>query len=496
MQAAEESLRRLGTDYIDIYYLHKEDHATPLAETVRAIGDLLRQGKIRYFGVSNYKSWRVAEICNLCDRMGIDRPIVSQPYYHALYRVAEVEQLPACAYYGLGVVSYSPLARGVLTGKYQPGAEAAEGHARGPRRQAHAADRISPRDARGRAEGEGLLRRSAASRRNHFAVAWVLNNRLISGVVAGPRTEAQWDDYVKALDFKFTQGGRGVHQRSRRHRPSGGAGLQRSGLSDRGPRGADRLMQNASTIDEAEVARFSALAEEWWDPRGKMAVLHKFNPVRLGYIRDAACKRFERDPKQLDCLKGLRILDIGCGGGILCEPLARLGANVVGADPAETNIAAAKLHAEQGGLAIDYRATTAEALADAGERFDIVLAMEVVEHVADVKLFVARCAEMVKPGGLMIAATLNRTLKSFALAIVGAEYMLRWLPRGTHQLGQVRHAGRARDRDGARGLARHRRARRDLQSARRPLAALDRHRRELHGDGGEGGVMPSLLMPG
>jgi aryl-alcohol dehydrogenase (NADP+) len=106
MQAAEESLRRLGTDYIDIYYLHKEDHATPLAETVRAIGDLLRQGKIRYFGVSNYKSWRVAEICNLCDRMGIDRPIVSQPYYHALYRVAEVEHLPACAYYGLGVVSY------------------------------------------------------------------------------------------------------------------------------------------------------------------------------------------------------------------------------------------------------------------------------------------------------------------------------------------------------------------------------------------------------
>src|SRR6185295_18122453 len=125
--------------------------------------------------------------------------------------------------------------------------------------------------------------------------------------------------------------------------------------------------------------------------------------------------------------------DIGCGGGILCEPMARLGASVVGADPAEKNIAAARLHAEQGGLAIDYRVTTAEALADAGERFDIVLAMEVVEHVADVKLFVRRCAEMVKPGGLMIAATINRTLKSFALAIVGAEYVLRWLPRGTHQ---------------------------------------------------------------
>jgi 2-polyprenyl-6-hydroxyphenyl methylase / 3-demethylubiquinone-9 3-methyltransferase len=192
-------------------------------------------------------------------------------------------------------------------------------------------------------------------------------------------------------------------------------------------------MQNAPTIDEAEVARFSALAKEWWNPRGKMAVLHKFNPVRLGYIRDAACKRFARDPKQLDCLNGLRILDIGCGGGLLCEPLARLGASMLGADPAEKNIAAARLHAGQGGLAIDYRVTTAEALADAGERFDIVLAMEVVEHVADMKLFVARCAEMVQPGGLMIVATINRTLKSFALAIVGAEYVLRWLPRGTHQ---------------------------------------------------------------
>jgi 2-polyprenyl-6-hydroxyphenyl methylase/3-demethylubiquinone-9 3-methyltransferase len=188
----------------------------------------------------------------------------------------------------------------------------------------------------------------------------------------------------------------------------------------------------STTIDEAEIARFSALAETWWDPRGKMAVLHKFNPVRLAYVRDAACRRFERDAKQLDCLKGLRILDIGCGGGILSEPLARLGAHMVGADPAEKNIAVAKLHAAQSGLAVDYRATTAEALADAGERFDIVLAMEVVEHVADVTLFVTRCAEMVKPGGLMIAATINRTLKSFAFAIVGAEYVLRWLPRGTH----------------------------------------------------------------
>ena len=188
----------------------------------------------------------------------------------------------------------------------------------------------------------------------------------------------------------------------------------------------------ASTVDEAEVERFSALASEWWDPRGKMAPLHKFNPVRLGYIRDQTTARFGRDPKQLGCLKGLRILDIGCGGGILSEPLARLGASVVGADPSETNIEAAKLHAAESDLMIDYRCTTAEDLSAAGEKFDVVLAMEVVEHVADVNLFVESCAAMVKPGGLMIAATLNRTLKSFALAIVGAEYILRWLPVGSH----------------------------------------------------------------
>ena len=189
----------------------------------------------------------------------------------------------------------------------------------------------------------------------------------------------------------------------------------------------------ASTIDEAEVARFSALAQEWWDPRGKMAVLHKFNPVRIAYIRDQVAARFERDARKLDCLAGLRMLDIGCGGGILSEPLARLGAQMVGADPAQENIEAARAHAQASGVAVDYRAITAEELAEAGERFDVVLAMEVVEHVADVPAFVATCAAMVKPGGLMIAATLNRTLKSFALAIVGAEYVLRWVPRGTHQ---------------------------------------------------------------
>jgi len=188
-----------------------------------------------------------------------------------------------------------------------------------------------------------------------------------------------------------------------------------------------------STIDADEVARFSALATEWWNPRGKMAPLHKFNPVRIGYVRDQAADRFGRDAKRLDSMKGLRMLDIGCGGGLLSEPLARLGARMVGVDPSETNIEAAKQHAGQSGLAIDYRCTTAEALAEAGEQFDLVLAMEVVEHVSDVPLFVASCADMVKPGGLMIAATLNRTLKSFALAIVGAEYILRWLPVGSHR---------------------------------------------------------------
>jgi 2-polyprenyl-6-hydroxyphenyl methylase / 3-demethylubiquinone-9 3-methyltransferase len=193
------------------------------------------------------------------------------------------------------------------------------------------------------------------------------------------------------------------------------------------------MKQSASSIDQAEVERFSRLAATWWDPRGPMAPLHKFNPVRLAYIRDKAVDHFGGDAKKLDCLKGLRILDIGCGGGILSEPLARLGAQMVGADPSAENVAIGGAHARANGLEIDYRATTAEELAAAGEQFDVVLAMEVVEHVVEVDAFVAICASMVKPGGLMFAATLNRTLKSFALAIVGAEYVLRWLPRGTHQ---------------------------------------------------------------
>jgi len=175
--------------------------------------------------------------------------------------------------------------------------------------------------------------------------------------------------------------------------------------------------KRGSSVDEVEVAHFSAYAAEWWDPRGRMAMLHKFNPVRLAFIKQAACRHFGRDERRLDTLAGLRMLDIGCGGGILSEPLARLGA----------------LHAAAASIAVDYRATTAEALADEDERFDVVLAMEVVEHVADLALFIGRCAKMVGPGGLMITATLNRTLKSFALAILGAEYVLRWLPRGTHR---------------------------------------------------------------
>ena len=188
-----------------------------------------------------------------------------------------------------------------------------------------------------------------------------------------------------------------------------------------------------ASVDAREIERFSRMAATWWDPRGPMAALHKLNPVRVGYIRDEVAGYFGRDARKLDCLEGLRMLDIGCGAGILSEPLARLGAEMVGADPAEENIEAARAHAEERELSIDYRATTAEALAEAGERFDVVLAMEVVEHVVDVTDFIRTCASMVKPGGLLVGATLNRTLKSFALAIVGAEYVLRWVPRGTHQ---------------------------------------------------------------
>lgn len=203
MRAAEASLRRLGTEAIDIYYLHKEDHGTPLEETVRAMGDLVRQGKIRHFGVSNHRAWRVAEICRICDALGIDRPVVSQPYYNALNRMPETEHLPACAHFGLGVVPYSPLARGVLTAKYDPDApppadtRAGRQDARMMQTEWRPESLRIARTLKAHAEARGITA-------GQFASAWVLNNRLITAVIAGPRTEAQWQDYLGALAYRFT----------------------------------------------------------------------------------------------------------------------------------------------------------------------------------------------------------------------------------------------------------------------------------------------------
>jgi 2-polyprenyl-6-hydroxyphenyl methylase/3-demethylubiquinone-9 3-methyltransferase len=192
-------------------------------------------------------------------------------------------------------------------------------------------------------------------------------------------------------------------------------------------------MTPSSTVDPAEVARFDRLAREWWDPKGPMRALHRLNPVRLQYIRGEACRRFGRDERAARPLEELSALDVGCGAGLLSEPLARLGATVTGLDPAPTNVAVARRHAERAGLWVDYREEEVEAVVERGERFDIVLAMEVVEHVADVPAFVAACCRAVKPGGLLVMATINRTLRAYALAIVGGEYVLGWLPTGTHQ---------------------------------------------------------------
>ena len=202
MQACEESLRRLRTDYIDIYYLHKEDHATPLRETIMAIGDLIKDGKIRYFGVSNYRSWRVAEICNICDNLGIDRPIVSQPYYNAMNRMPETEHIPACKYFGLGVVPYSPLARGVLTGKYNTKSKPEKGSrvARKDRRMMQTEWREES------VEIVEKIKRHAKKQKAtviDIAIGWLLNNSAVTSLVAGPRTMEQWEAYVKALEYKF-----------------------------------------------------------------------------------------------------------------------------------------------------------------------------------------------------------------------------------------------------------------------------------------------------
>jgi len=191
--------------------------------------------------------------------------------------------------------------------------------------------------------------------------------------------------------------------------------------------------QPRSSVDPAEVETFSRIAAEWWDPRGKFAPLHRFNPVRLAFIRDQALYRFGRDGKARRPFEGLRLLDIGCGGGLLSEPMTRLGFAVTGVDASERNIKTAAAHAAEQGLAIDYRASTAEDLLAAGERpFDVILNMEVIEHVADPAAYLQDCARLLKPGGLMIVATLNRTLKALVLAKIGAEYILRWLPVGAH----------------------------------------------------------------
>lgn len=193
------------------------------------------------------------------------------------------------------------------------------------------------------------------------------------------------------------------------------------------------MAQVNQTVDDAEIAKFEAMASEWWDPKGKFKPLHMLNPTRLDYITRQIAAEFACDLTKPQPFAGLRILDIGCGGGLLSEPMARLGAAVVGADAAPRNIPVAQIHAKQSGLTIDYRHTTAEALAQAGEQFDVVLNMEVVEHVADPLAYLTACQQLLKPGGLMICSTINRNPKSFLMAIIGAEYVMRWLPKGTHE---------------------------------------------------------------
>lgn len=191
------------------------------------------------------------------------------------------------------------------------------------------------------------------------------------------------------------------------------------------------VLSGGSTVNSDEVAKFSAIAEEWWSETGKFKPLHQMNPTRIGYVREKAIAHFGL-ADSLTPFTGLKILDIGCGGGLLSEPMARLGAEVTGIDASEKNIKIASLHSAKSGVAVNYKNITAEELAATGEKFDIILNMEVIEHVANVDLFLKSCAELLKPNGLMFVATMNRTAKAFAFAIVGAEYVLRLLPRGTH----------------------------------------------------------------
>lgn len=199
------------------------------------------------------------------------------------------------------------------------------------------------------------------------------------------------------------------------------------------PANALMTATTSPTLDTAEVDRFRKLADDWWDPRGRMRPLHEIAPVRLSFIRNEACRHFGRDKRSMRALDGLKVLDIGCAVGLVAEPVARMGARVTGIDPGAELIAAARAHAAAGGLAIDYRHARTEDLAAAGETFDLVLCLEVVEHVPNAGAFLATCTHLLAPGGLLIVSTINRTLKAFALAIVGAEYVLGWLPRGTHE---------------------------------------------------------------
>jgi ubiquinone biosynthesis O-methyltransferase len=236
------------------------------------------------------------------------------------------------------------------------------------------------------------------------------------------------------------------------------------------------------------VEKFSRLAAEWWDPHGKFAVLHKFNPVRLAYIRDHATARFARDPHGPRPLEGLRLLDIGCGGGLLAEPMARLGADVVAIDPSATNIATARLHGEEAGLAIDYRAATAEEVAAGGETFDVILNMEVIEHVIDPAAFVAVCGGLLEPGGLMFVATLNRTLEELRIRHHRRRICSGLAAPRHPPLGKVHHAGGTQPLSGGRRAQAGGHHRRRLQSPDRDLGPVARHGRQLHGGGGQAEV--------